>query len=217
MKPRSTRMFVVASATVLGLALTAPVFAGHDPRGAAPSDVIGQQATGTPTPTASLGRGPDGRGPENAPGRQSATPSGSATPTTGRDRAKTPPALPPNASERARTVVQAVFERNQQVRDLIAQMRVARGLPPTGGDEDVTDDFAKNAKQKRAGDAVVDSKALTPEQREQFQTQLRAIMSAFAETLRQSASATTEGTSSATPTPTATASATASPTATQTP
>lgn len=222
MSPRSTRVVAAASAAVLGLALAAPVFAAHDSRGAAPPEGARQQATATPTPTASPGRGPDGRapdgrGPENAPGRQSGTPPGSTAP--GRDRVKAPPTLPPNASERARTVVQVVFERNQQVRDLIAQMRTARGLPNSGADEDVTDDFAKNAKRKRSGDTVVDAKALTPEQREQFQTQLRAIMAAFAETLRQSASTATDGTPGATPTPTATrtASPTASPVATRTP
>lgn len=212
MNPRSARVFAAVSAAVLGLALTAPVMAARDPRGGVLSDGAFQQATSTPTPTASPGRGPDGRGPENAPGRQSATPSGSATPTTGRDRAKTPPTLPPNASERARTVVQAVFERNQQVRDLFAQMRAARGLPPVGADEDVTDEFARNAKQKRTGDTVVDPKALTAEQREQFQTQLRAIMTAFAETLRQSAGTTADGAATPTPTPTSTASPTATPT-----
>jgi len=131
---------------------------------------------------------------------------------TGRDQVKTPPMLPPNASERARTVVQAVFERNQRVRDLFAQLRAARGLPPVGADEDVTDEFAKNAKQKRTGDTVVDPKALTSEQREQFQTQLRAIMAAFAETLRQSAGTTGDEASTPTPTPTSTASPTATPT-----
>lgn len=210
MTSRSTRVAAAASAAVLGLALAAPVFASHVPPPRTAADGTFQQstATATPTATASPGRGPEGRGPENAPGRQSATPGAQG------DRSKTPPTLPTNASERARTVVQAVFERNQQVRDLIAEMRAARGLPPIGGDQDVTDEFAKNAKQKRAGDAVVDSKALTPEQREQFQTQLKAIMDAFAATLRQSASAVTEGASAGTPTPTPTATATA--TATQT-
>lgn len=228
MNPRSVRPFAAASAVVLGLVLAGPVSAAHDPRGAAPLDISLQQATSTPTPTASPGRGPDGRGPENrgpenAPGRPSGTPSGSATAgatsATGRERAKTPPTLPANASERARTVVKAVFERNAQVRDLIAQMRAARGLPPVGGDADVTDDFAKNAKQKQSGDTVVDPKALTAEQREQFQTQLRDIMAAFAETLRQSAGTVTDGTTTAspTPTPTSTSTATATPTATRTP
>lgn len=206
MTSRSTRVAAAASAAVLGLALAAPVFASHGPLPRTGSDGAFQQSTATATPTASPTPGrPEGRGPENAPGRQSATPGAQGNHTT-----KTPPTLPPNASERARTVVQAVFERNQQIRDLIAEMRAARGLPPIGGPEDVTDEFAKNAKQKRAGDAVVDSKALTPEQREQFQTQLKAIMDAFAATLRQSASAVTEGASAGTPTPTPT------PTATQT-
>jgi hypothetical protein len=153
---------------------------------------------------------PEGRGPENAPGRQSATPGAQGNHT------KTPPTLPANASERARTVVQAVFERNQAIRDLIAEMRAARGLPAIGGPEDVTDESAKNAKQRRADDAVVDSTALTPEQREQFQAQMKAIMDAFAETLRESASAATEGASAGTPTPTPTASPTATATSTQT-
>ncbi len=109
-------------------------------------------------------------------------------------------------------MVQAVFERNQQVRDLFVQMRAARDLPLVGADEDVTDEFARNAKQKRTGDTVVDPKALTAEQREQFQTQLRAIMAAFAETLRQSAGTTADGAATPTPTPTSTVSPTATPT-----
>ncbi len=211
MTSRSTRVAAAASAAVLGLALAAPVFASHAPLPPTAAGGALQQSTATPTPTVSATPGrPEGRGPENAPGRQSATPgAASATPNARGDHGKTPPTLPPNASERARTVVQAVFERNQQIRDLIAEMRAARGLPPIGGPEDVTDEFAKNAKQKRADDAVVDPKALTSEQREQFQMQLKAIMDAFAATLRQSASAATEGASAGTPTPTASPTATA--------
>lgn len=212
MTSRSTRVAAAASAAVLGLALAAPVFASHAPTTRTGFDGALQQSTATATPTASPTPGrPEGRGPENAPGRQSTTPGAQGNHTT-----KTPPTLPPNASERARTVVQAVFERNQQIRDLIAEMRAARGLPPIGGVEDVTDEFAKNAKRHRTGDAVVDPKSLTPEQREQFQAQLKAIMAAFAETLRQSSSAATEGASAGIPTPTPTASPTATATQTQT-
>lgn len=217
MTSRNTRLVAAAAVAVLSLTATAPALAAHDPRPTGPTDGALQQATGTPTPTGTPNRGPDGRGPDNAPGRPTGTATGTATGSatpgaTGRDRAKTPPTLPPNASDRARTVVAAVFERNQQVRDLIAQMRTARGLPNSGADEDVTDEFARNAKQKRSGDAVVDARALTPEQREQFQTQLKAIMAAFAETLRQSASAADAASTSASVTPTPTASATATPT-----
>lgn len=217
MTSRNARLIAAASAALLSLTLSAPVLAAHDPRPGGPIDGSFQQATGTPTSTGTPNRGPDGRGPDHAPGRPTGTATGSATPgATGRDRAKTPPTLPPNASDRARTVVAAVFERNQQIRDLITQMRAARGLPNSGADEDVTDEFAKNAKQKRSGDAVVDAKALTPEQREQFQTQLKAIMAAFAETLRQSASATDAASAGASVTPTPTASATSTATATTT-
>ncbi len=212
--PRRTHVLAAASAALIGLILAVPAFAAQSPRGAAEADPLLQQATGTPTPTASPGRGPQGRGPENAPGRQDATATGTPTRgTPGRPAAKTPPTLPPNASERARTVVQAVFERNQQVRDLIARMRAARGLPNAGADEEVTDDFARGARQKRTGDAVVDTRALTPEQREQFQAELKAIMAAFAETLRQAAGTASDAAAAPTATPTASPTPTTTPTA----
>lgn len=214
---RHTRALSAISAAALSLAIVAPALAGQNPRSAGPGEHSLQQVTATPTPTATPPRGPEGRGPENAPGRSRGTPTGSATPgASRRDGAKTSPTLPPNASDRARTVVAAVFERNQQVRDLIAAMRTARGLPGSDSDEDVTDAFAQDASKKRTGDAIVDVQALTAEQREEFQTQLKAIMAAFAETLRQSADSVT-GSTSGTPTPTPTGTGTPTPTATAQP
>lgn len=207
------RHLAAAIATIaLGLTLTSRTLAAPFDLGDTRPEGAAQQApTATPTNSRGPENRPDNRGPEQAPGRQNsttatgtATTTGTGTPT----RGKTPPQLPPNASDRARTVVTAVFERNAAVRDLLSQLRAARGLPSANTDESVTDEFAAKAKERRSGDAVVDSKGLTTEQRDQFRTQLRAIMDAFAQTLQQSADVV-GGSSGATPTATATATATA--------